>query len=268
MSDLLNTVSAQNAVSNAYDQLTQPFQRLSTGSQLTTPTDNPAAYSIAQNLLLQLNGTQQAENNVATGMNVLQTESGGMSNALDILQTMSTLAVEGASGTLTQGDLNNINTEFQQLNAEVGNIAQNTTFNGTSLLNGSNSSINIQSGPGVGRQTSLPTGNITPKNIGLSGAGTQTQAQSEAAITSVANAMEGVLAQESAVGAAQNGLTSTAASLANSAESTASSLAQITDANIASEAGNLVADRIRLQASVYTLSAANQQKGLILNLLV
>src|SRR5208283_4513848 len=98
MISLTNTNFLQNSVNDAYNQLSQPLQRLSTGSQLNSPSDNPADYSISQSLLSQLNGTQQAETNIGNGMSMLQTASGGMSNAVDALQTMSTLAIEGGNG--------------------------------------------------------------------------------------------------------------------------------------------------------------------------
>lgn len=267
MISLTNTDFLQNAVNDAYSQLTQPLQRLSTGSQLNSPSDNAADYSIAQSLLMQLNGTEQAETNVENGMSMLQTASGGMSDAADALQTMSSLAIEGGDGILSSSDMNDINMEFQQMNAEVGSIAQNTVLNATPVLNGSSSSVSIQSGTGVGDQTALPTGNITLGNLGLSGAGTQTQAQSESAIASVENALQGLSSQQSNVGAAENGLSMTAESLTNSAVNTASALSQISDADIASEASNLAASKVQLQASIYALSQANRQKGQILNLL-
>ncbi len=267
MISITNNGDSVNSVSNAYNLLTQPLQRLCTGSQLNDASDNSADYSIAQSLLSQLNGSQQAENNVADGMNMLETASGGMSDASNDLQAMSTLAVEGGDGILTSSDLNDIDTQFQQLNAAVGDIAQNTSFNGISILDGSASSIGIQSGTGAGDQSTVPTGNITNGNLGLSGAGTETQAQSESAISSVANAIDAISSQQSNIGAAENGLSSTAESLSNSAVNTASAYSQISDADLASEASKQMADKVRLQASIYVLNQANQQNGQILNLL-
>lgn len=267
MISLTNATFLQDSVGVAYNQLSQPLQHISTGIQLNSPSDNPAAYSISQSLLAQLNGAGQAENNVGNGLNMLQTASGGMSQAGGVLQAMNTLAIEGGNGTLTSSDLNDINTEFQQLTAEVGNIAQNTAFNETPVLNGSTTSIYIQSGPGAGDVSRVPGGNITPGNLGLSGAGTETQAQSESTLAAVGNAMQALSSQQSSMGAAENGLGFTAENLAVSAVNTASSFSSISDADIASEASRLTADNVRLQASVYALSQANQQKGQILNLL-
>ncbi|MBF0559162.1 MAG: hypothetical protein HQL08_10320 [Nitrospirae bacterium] len=267
MINLTNADFLQNAVNNAYGQLSQPLQSLATGSKVSGPSENPSDYFLAQSLLTQINGTHQAETNVQEGTDMGQTASGGMSNALGALQTMNSLAVQSGDGTLTSSDRNNINMEFQQMGAAVSDIAQNTEFNGTQLLNGSASSVNIQSGSGAGNKVSVPTGNITPGNLSLSGASTVTQAQSESAISTVQNAMQQVSSQQASAGAAQAGLSSAAANLANSAVNTASALSQVSDADFASELTSAASAKVKLQASIYALSTANKEKGQILNLL-
>jgi flagellin len=55
----------------------------------------------------------------------------------DILQRVRVLAVEAASDVNSSSDRANLQTEVSQLLLEVNRIAQNTNFNGQSLLNGS-----------------------------------------------------------------------------------------------------------------------------------
>lgn len=267
MINLDNNNSVQNSINNISNQILQSINNISSGSTLYDSSANPAAYTIAESLLTQLNGTQQAENNVDDGMDLLNAASGGMSTATNALETMNGLAIEAGNGTLNSADLSAINTEYQQMNAEVGGIAQNTEFNGTQLLNGTTSSVNLQSGTGVGNQTSLTTGNITPENLGLAGTNTETQPNSQSAISATESALENVLSQQATVGAEQNGLASTVANLGNSALNTASALSQISGTNIESEVSDLTESKIKLQTSIYALLAENQQKGQILSLL-
>lgn len=267
MINLTNTDFLQNSVNDAYSQLSQPLQSLATGSQVNGPAENPTDYFLSQSLLSQLNGTQQAETDVQEGVDMLQTASGGMSNALGALQTMNSLAVEAGDGIISSSDLNDINAEFQQMGAEVSGIAQSTEFNGTQLLNGSTSPVNIQSGSGAGNRTSVPTGNITPGNLSLSGTGTATQAQSESAISSVQDAIQQAASQQASLGAAQVGLGSAEASLSNNAVNTASALSQVSDADFAYESAGIASVRVKLQASIYTLAKSNEEKGRLLNLL-
>jgi len=267
MINLDNNNPVQNSINNISNQLLQSINNISSGNTLYDSSANPADYTISESLLTQLNGSQQAENNVENGMNLLNTAFGGMSAATNALETMNNLAIEAGNGTLNSADLSAINTEYQQMNAEVGDIAQNTEFNGTQLLNGTTSSVSLQSGAGAGNQTSSATGNITPENLGLAGTNTETQANSQSAISATENALENVSSQQAIIGAEQNGLTSTVANLGNSALNTASTLSQISGTNIESEVSNLTESKIKLKTSIYALLAENQQKGQILSLL-
>ena len=91
MINLSNADFLQNSVNNAYSELSQPLQSLAAGSQLNGPSENPSDYFLSQSLLSQLNGTQQADANVQEGMDMLQTASGGLSNALGSLQTQNSI---------------------------------------------------------------------------------------------------------------------------------------------------------------------------------
>ncbi len=267
MINVYNNNGIQNSLSNNSNEILQSIDNIASGNTLSDSSTNPADYTIAESLLTQLNGALQAENNVEDGMNLLNTAYGGMSSAGNTLETMNTLAIEAGNGALNSADLSAINTEYQQMNAEVGDIAQNTTFNGTQLLNGTASSVSLQSGSGAGDQTGLTTGNITPENLGLAGTNTQTQANSQSAISATESALENISSQQATLGAEQNGLTSTVANLGNSALNTGSTLSRIGDTDIASEVSDLKKSEIQLQTSIYALSVENQQKGQILSLL-
>src|SRR5208282_5021529 len=126
MINLDNNNPVQNSINNISNQLLQSINNISSGNTLYDSSANPADYTISESLLTQLNGSQQAENNVENGMNLLNTAFGGMSAATNALETMNNLAIEAGNGTLNSADLSAINTEYQQMNAEVGDIAQNT----------------------------------------------------------------------------------------------------------------------------------------------
>jgi len=199
---------------------------------------------------------------------------------------------------LTNADFlqNSVNNAYGQLSQPLQSVAAGSQLNGPSenpsdyvlsqsllsQLNGTQQAdANVQEGMnllqtasdgmsnslGAGNQSSVPTGNITPGNLSLSGVGTATQSQAESAISTVQNAIPQVSSQQANLGAAQVGLSSMAASLANSAVNTTSALSQVNDADFASESTSAASAKVKLQRSIYALPTANQEKGQVLDLL-
>src|SRR3546814_5646911 len=65
------------------------------------------------------------------------------------------LAVQSASGTLSNNDRESIQLEATELLKQVNDIAGNTSFNGVKLTNGTTASIDIQSGPRNGQTIAI-----------------------------------------------------------------------------------------------------------------
>lgn len=111
--------------------------QLSSGLRINGPSDDPAGFSIAANLQTQVNSFDQASLNIQNATNAATVASGALSTTTSILQTVRTLAVEASSNLLSTSDRTNIQTEINQLVAEVNSIANNTQFNGLNLIDGS-----------------------------------------------------------------------------------------------------------------------------------
>jgi flagellin len=118
-------------------QLGTAVQRLSSGLRINTAADDPSGLAIAESLQAQVNGFNQASQNVQDATNAAQVADGALETTTDILQRIRTLAVEGASDIESSSDRSNLQDEVQNLLLEVNRISQNTNFNGQALLDGS-----------------------------------------------------------------------------------------------------------------------------------
>ena len=78
-----------------------------------------------------------ATRNANTGISIIETADGALTEVHDMLQRMNELAVKGSTGTLTTADRKTLNEELIQLKEEVTRIAKDTEFNGQPLLDGS-----------------------------------------------------------------------------------------------------------------------------------
>ena len=138
---------------------------LATGLRVNSAADDPSGYAIAQTIQSRVNGLQQSVQNVQTANNLLNVVDGALSNVELILQRVRSLVVEARSDINSYGDLQNIQTEIDQLLLEVNKISENTSFNGLSLLNG-----NYDTGQSL---TSVPYGATQVSNLVLAPGGYQ-----------------------------------------------------------------------------------------------
>ena len=99
----------------------------------------------------QINGLNQAANNANDGVSLTQTASGALSEITNDLQTMRDLAVQSLNATNSAQDRADLNTQFQQLMADINNVATNTQFNGVNLLDGSFQGATFQVGANAGQ---------------------------------------------------------------------------------------------------------------------
>jgi len=121
------------------DSLKNIVTQLSSGLRINTAADDPSGLAIATNLQTQVDGFQQAVQNVQNANNAAQVAEGALQTTTDILQRIRSLAVEAASDINSNSDRQNLQVEVSQLLLEVNRISQNTNFNGQSLLDGSHS---------------------------------------------------------------------------------------------------------------------------------
>ena len=136
---------ANNLLSNAVQlhlnenqkALQQSVNRLSSGLRINSAADDPSGLAIAEKLQAQVNGFDQASQNVQDANNAATVAEGALQTTTDILQRIRTLAVEASSDITSGSDKQNLQTEVSQLLLEVNRIAENTQFNGIALLDGS-----------------------------------------------------------------------------------------------------------------------------------
>jgi flagellin len=154
MSLVLNTnigsLNAQNNLSTSQASLSQALQRLSSGLRINSAADDAAGLAISQQFTTQINGTNQAISNANDAVSEAQTTAGALTTIVNNLQSIRTLAVESANGSNSASDRAALNNQVQQQIAEITQIAQQTTFNGLNVLNGSSGTTVYQVGANVG----------------------------------------------------------------------------------------------------------------------
>jgi len=171
MSLVLNTniasLQAQNNLNKSSSALNTATEDLSSGLKINSSADNAAGFAIATRFQTQIGGLSQASQNASDAINLAQTAGSALTQVTSNLQSIRDLAVQAANGTYQSSDRAAINTSVQQYLSEITRIANQTSFNGTNVLNGSSSSLSFQIGANVGQTINVSLGQgVTTSQIG------------------------------------------------------------------------------------------------------
>lgn len=245
-------------------------EKLSSGYRINRAADDAAGLSISEKMRRQIKGLTQASTNAQDGISCVQTAEGALTEVHSMLQRMNELATQAANGTNTTVDRAYIQAEVDQLVSEIDRVAETTTFNERSLLDGNFKSIKLQVGA---EGTSANTIGITitamnAKGIGVSGIKVtgSTGATAQGAMSTIKAAIKKVSEQRSNLGAVQNRLEHTIKNLDNVVENTTAAESRIRDVDMAEEMVQYSKNNILQQAGQSMLAQSNQATQGVLSL--
>jgi|TARA_B110000503_G_scaffold13885_1_gene18871 flagellin len=276
---VINTNNAATLTSNALLRneraMTTSMERLSTGQRINSAQDDAAGLAIASKMTSSIRGLEQATRNSNDAISLLQTADGAAIEISNVLQRMRELAVQYANGTLTATDQSAIDTEFTSLQAEVTRIADNTTWNGTQIMDGTGGTTGtfvFQVGADDAQTISVSLGDFNSNVATTYSSGTSTSlgaivASTATAIADLDVSIAGLNTQRATFGATMNRLEYTVDNLQNIAQNTESSRSRIMDTNYAAESTELARTQIIQQAATAMLAQANQSSQSVLSLL-
>ncbi|MFK0376818.1 flagellin [Pandoraea sp. NPDC090278] len=159
MASVINTnifsTIAQRNLSTSQSSLQTSITRLSSGLRINSAADDAAGLAITDRMTSQINGLTQAQRNANDGISLVQTAAGGLTSISDNLQRIRTLAVQATNATNSASDRAAIDQEVQQRLSEITRTAQQTQFNGLSVLNGTMGAANFQVGANAGQSISV-----------------------------------------------------------------------------------------------------------------
>ncbi len=295
LSILTNSSAMQTQISlnNSSDAVSTAMQRLSSGLRINSAADDAAGYAISQGLTSQVNGLQQASQNVSDATSMVQTADSALNNVQSMLQRVSELAVQYQNGDLSSSDKTDIQDEVNQLTQEIDRQKGAVQFNGINLLDGSAGGVGgvgvtFQVGPASSDTLTVSfaniegatggTGALSFANSAAGGAssftwsnastgGTVFDLSQTGAVSAISTAIDNISSLAATLGAVQNRLQYTATSISTTQENMSASLSSIQDVNMASEMTTLTQQQVLQQAGTAMLAQANSQPQLVLKLI-
>lgn len=173
----VSSLNAQRNLGTSQASLNTSLQRLSSGLRINSAKDDAAGLAISERFTSQIRGNEVAVRNANDGISLAQTAEGALGEIGNNLQRMRELAVQASNATNSDSDRASLNQEVQALATEIDRVAQNTSFNGTKLLDGSFSSKTFQVGANNSATDKITIANLaSARTSSLGGAGASTQA--------------------------------------------------------------------------------------------
>jgi flagellin len=162
----VDALYALNSLSNTTNTTNTLEEELSTGLSINSPADNPAGYIAAQGFTAQIGGVTQATSNANQAISLVQTADGAITQQIDILQNILSIASQAANGGSTAAQSAALQQVVSQLQTQVSSIASQTNFNGVNLLDGTFQGVNFQVGADAGQTIGLSIGSTAANQIG------------------------------------------------------------------------------------------------------
>ena len=263
---ITNNVAAHGAhrrLTDASSRIGESMERLASGYRINRGKDDAAGLAISERMRGQIRGMGQSERNIADGVSLVQTAEGHLDEVHTMLQRVRELAVQYKNGVLQSADRAAIQSEVNQLRAEVDRVAAQAAFNGVALFV-NNGFVTIQVGANDTDQLGIETINLA-----------STLATGYDALTSGTNtdllqidqAIDTVSRHRSSLGATQSRLLHAQSAAGVYRENLIAAESRIRDADMAKEMLEYTKFSILSQAGQSMLAQANQQPQAVLALL-
>jgi flagellin len=244
--------------------------KLSSGSRITSASDDAAGLAISTRIQSDVTALQQAATNAAQATAILQTADGGASNISDILARMKSLASESASGTTVDTSRPFIDAEFQQLIGEVDSIAKGTRYSGQTLIDDAspfNAGVDVLVGSSPDDVVQIKLDDLTAATLEVDDLAVDDAANASAAIAALDAAIDTVSTARANIGAQESRFNFSADSISTQTQNLQAANSVIRDVDVAAEQARLSSAEVKTQAAVAAEAAANQTPQYLLKLL-
>jgi len=267
----ISAIRAANASNSASKMLGTAMERLSSGKRINSAKDDAAGMAIATSMTSQVRGMNQGIRNSNDGIALAQTAEGALSEVTNMLQRVRELAVQSSSGTYQDAtDRAYMQTEVDELTAQMDQVITNSEFNGVVLFDASTAAVTVQTGANAADTVDLAMADLTTLAASGGAAGSydvSTAAAANTLLGTIDTEMESISSARSALGAGQNRLESVVNNLTNNVTNLSDARSRIEDADYSAETTAMAKAQILSQASTAMIAQANQSQQNVLSLL-
>ena len=243
--------------------LSNSLAQLSSGSKVTSPSDDSAGLAVSMSLVAQEGENTAASNNIADALSFNQTQDGYLQQISTALDRMSELAVQAQDVTKSSSDVQLYQNEFASLATYVNNVAKEN-FNGVSLFTGTSLSITTDATGGSFTMTGV---NLATSTTFTALASDSVVTNAASALTDVTNAITQLATDRGDLGTNEETLNDYSAQLSTLNNNLAAANSTIMDVDVATASTQYAQANILVQSGTAMLAQANTLPDLALKLI-
>ena len=276
----VSSLTAQEASTNTNNSIKNSLEKLSTGLKINKASDDASGLAIADKLRTQVTSINQGVSNGNSAVALLQIADKSMAEQSKILDTVKAKLIQANTDTTSEDGRNAIAKDVSKLLAQLNNIATQTNYNGTNLLQASRASSDAQPPLsfqiGENKDDIISTKTIQANTSGyaldtlsgnVDGTATFTRAHATAGQTAVDKAITTLNGYRGDIGSTQNQVESAVRNLMTQSTNIKNAESVIRDVDYAEESANFNKLNIISQAGSYAISQSNAVSQNVLRLL-
>ena len=244
-----------------------PLNRLSSGKRINSAADDAAGLAVVSKLEAALSEKEQAIRNAADGQGLLHTADAGVAEVSTILNRMRELAIHAANGTKSIAEREALQSEADQLTAEISRIADSTSFNGRTPLSGTQTDLQV--GASTNEQINVTIDRMSASDLKLDGGrvSLDTSQNAQDAIGAIDAALLKVNSVRSYIGANVNRISSSIDHMSDLTKNKKTAAGRVSDSDFENERMRLTKSQMLQQASIAMLAQGNASKGMMVQLI-
>ena len=278
MASINTNTSALIALQNlnrVNDRLTDVQNRVSTGLKVQGAKDNAAVWAVAQNQRADTMALESVTNSLNRAVSISDVSLAAGEQIADLMTQLRQKVVAAADPGASPATRKAYDDEFQALLRSIQSFADNASFDGANILDGSlTGDLAFLANAAADETIALTPQDLTLDGIGLGATGGPppvgpsllTTAGAEAALGLVDTALATVTERLSELGAQSKQIENHIVFISKLSDSLETGIGNLVDADLAKESARLQALQVQQQLGVQSLSIANQAPQVILSL--
>lgn len=262
--NMASLVALQNlAMTNRALEETQG--RVSSGLKIANAKDDGAIYNIAQHMRSEHAAFEAVQNGLSRAKAMADVALAAGESISDTLSKMKEKALAAMDPSISATSRSAYATEFDALRAQISSLVSNASYDGGNLLAGGSDMEFLANSTGTQTLT-LPTLDLTPATLGLSGLTMTSAAEATAARSAVETAINDVNLALAKMGVAAKRVENHEIFVGKLQDAITGGIGDMVDADLSVESARLQALQVKQQLGTQALSIANQAPQSILSL--
>ncbi|MGJ0333970.1 flagellin [Aliarcobacter cryaerophilus] len=273
----VSSLTAQEAATNTNNSIKNSLEKLSTGLKINKASDDASGLAIADKLRTQVTSINQGVSNGNSAVALLQIADKSMAEQSKILDTVKAKLIQANTDTTSDDGREAIRKDITKLLTQLDNIAVQTNYNGTSLLQASRTSqaaktaLSFQVGENSGDLISTSTVQSNTSGYAIAALKNLTATLTKALASSnqalVDTAITTLNGYRGDIGSTQNQVESAVRNLMTQSTNIKNAESVLRDVDYAEESANFNKLNIISQAGSYAISQSNAVSQNVLRLL-